>query len=120
MDPTTWFGSIDIEPEDMRFIAPVIRKDIAIVVKKDNQSILYLCTKEGECVNSQDDGFDKERFKTALKNGPAIYAEGGHARCLRSANQAAGRAPLVVASAQSGGNSGQGAAPLSPDAQQPV
>jgi hypothetical protein len=152
MDPTTWFGSIDIKPADMRFIAPMIRKDIAIVERKGNQSILHLCTKEGEYMSSQTvapqnvpvpltqgaavpqaqdaallaqgvalpaqdavpqaQGQDaallaqgalpvqnvpaslvregntpaevfKNRFEAALREGPAIYAEGGHARCLR-------------------------------------
>jgi hypothetical protein len=55
IDPRTWFGSIDIKPADMRFIAPMIGKDIAIVVYPN---ILYLCTKEGEYKISQNDNID--------------------------------------------------------------
>jgi hypothetical protein len=88
MNPIAWSGSIQIEPSDMRFIAPTIGKDIAIISARGESSTCYLCTKEGKCISVQSlggmnaDDFSA-RLQSALRDGPAIFAEDGHARGLQ-------------------------------------
>ncbi|MDR2628638.1 MAG: hypothetical protein LBC30_01430 [Puniceicoccales bacterium] len=81
------FGAKHIEPEQMKYISKHLGIDIAIVTKRENQSTAYLCTKEGELMIFQlgngNENFSKERFEAALRNGPAIFAQDGHARCLK-------------------------------------
>jgi hypothetical protein len=88
-DSATWFGAAGVEPSDMRFIAPTLGKDIAIITKIKGETIYYLCTKEGKFIDPrQPQGEDmkaddfKDRFEAALKAGPAIFAEDGHARAV--------------------------------------
>ncbi|MDR1528434.1 MAG: hypothetical protein LBS22_02505 [Puniceicoccales bacterium] len=82
------FGAKRIKPEQMKYIAKHLERDIAIITKQGGQSVAYLCTKEGKVVTSQDEGFSKEKFEAALRNGPAIFAEDEHARCLKYSAQA--------------------------------
>jgi hypothetical protein len=86
IESSVGFSSIFLEPKDMKYIAKHIGKDIAIVTIHLNQHAYYLCTKEGDCIQSQSENFPKERFESALQNGPAIFAKDGHARCLRYIN----------------------------------
>jgi hypothetical protein len=95
-NPVTWFGAIRIKPDDMHFIAPEIQKDRAIITKRDGQTAFYLCTKEGECIcdqNSEGHTDFKSKFEQALKSGPAIFAENGHAMALKY-NPASGEAQI--------------------------
>ncbi|MDR2776467.1 MAG: hypothetical protein LBB17_00255 [Puniceicoccales bacterium] len=84
------FGAERIEPEQMKYIAKHLKKDIVIITSQGNQSIAYLCTKEGEFITSQGENFlsHKDRFQGAIRNGPAIFAQDGHARCLKYNAQA--------------------------------
>jgi hypothetical protein len=79
------FGAKHIEPEQMKYIAKHLQTDIAIITKQGNQSIAYLCTKEGTVMTSQNgsESFLQDRFQTALRTGPAIFAQDNHARCLK-------------------------------------
>ncbi|MDR2432430.1 MAG: hypothetical protein LBD34_01630 [Puniceicoccales bacterium] len=77
------FGAKRIEPEQMKYIAKYLQRDIAIITKQGGQSIAYLCTKEGGVMTSQGENFEKERFEAALQNSLAIFAQDDHARCLK-------------------------------------
>jgi hypothetical protein len=83
-------GAIRIKPTEMRFAAQMLGQDIAIIESVGEGFCYYLCTKEGESLFTQSsfrgsgnfpEGTDK-RFLAALQNGPAIFAEGVHARAL--------------------------------------
>jgi hypothetical protein len=76
-------GAKHIEPGQMKHIAKHLQRDIAIITKQGNQFVAYLYTKEGDCMTSQTATFSKERFVAALQNGPAIFAQDNHARCLK-------------------------------------
>ncbi|MDR0742474.1 MAG: hypothetical protein LBE98_03350 [Puniceicoccales bacterium] len=79
------FGAKRITPEQMKYIAKHLQRDIAIITKQEGQSVAYLCTREGEVIISQNDNFSsyRDKFEAALQNGPAIFAEDNHARCVK-------------------------------------
>jgi hypothetical protein len=49
-----------------------------------------LCTKKGEVFTSQGENFPREQFENALRDGPAIFAEDNHARCVKYYNAQVG------------------------------